>query len=281
MQKGTCVDYNFVREIFVLRLSVVIGLVDGVAVVKNDDSCPERSVRTFVMRRVIVGIVVLLVAAIANMPANAQAMDDESDLESVPVNLVTPGGDSEILPPLPEFRPLIGPIVKHWYSWDVDRRTTAFIPGNMDHLTPIEFPDTEGKWIRVDLSEQTVVAYQGDRPVRGFIISSGLPRTPTVTGAYRIRVKVSSQNMTGGDRAADNYYDLDNVQWVQYFFEDYSFHGTYWHNDFGRPHSHGCLNMTIADAKWLFDWASPTWDGHTTWYGSTEADPGTLVIIHE
>jgi hypothetical protein len=214
-------------------------------------------------------------------PADAFVTDDAHELITSNNRLVVPIGKAEILPPLPFSKPQIGPIIKHGFDDDVERWTTAFIPGDLSNLTPVEFPDTDERWIRVDLSEQTVIAFEGDVPVRGFIVSSGLPRTPTVTGTYRIQVKVRSQNMTGGSRAAGNYYDLDNVEWVQYFYEDYSFHGTYWHNDFGTPKSHGCLNMTIADAKWLFDWAGPTWDGHTEWYGSTSDDPGTLVIITE
>jgi hypothetical protein len=76
------------------------------------------------------------------------------------------------------------------------------------------------------------------------------------------------------------YYNLPNVEWVQYFFEDYSFHGTYWHNDFGEPRSHGCVNMTNADAKWLFDWSMPAWNG-SEWQKVTAKEQGALVIIHE
>jgi lipoprotein-anchoring transpeptidase ErfK/SrfK len=195
--------------------------------------------------------------------------------------LEIPIGRAEFLPPLPFASPQVGPIIKQGFPGDVERWTTAFIPRNLDNLTPIDFPEGEERWIRVDLSEQVVIAYDGDRPVRGFVISSGLPRTPTVLGTYRIRTKVEAQTMSGGDRAAGNYYNLANVQWVQYFYRDYSFHGTYWHKNFGQPMSHGCLNMTIADAKWLFDWAGPQWDGRTVWYNSTSDNPGTLVIIHE
>ena len=77
------------------------------------------------------------------------------------------------------------------------------------------------------------------------------------------------------------YYNLPGVKWVQYFFEDYGFHGTYWHSNFGQPMSHGCVNMTDSDAKWLFDWAGPVWDGETVWYGSSAENPGTLVIVTE
>lgn len=181
-------------------------------------------------------------------------------------------------PPLPFNGPQIGPLIKRAPMDDIERRTTAFIPGSLDDLTPIEAPDEE-KWIRVDLSEQLVIAYRNDQPVRAFVISSGLPATPTVRGEFRIRTKVKEQTMYGGQGAY--YYNLPGVKWVQYFYEDYSFHGTYWHSNFGEPMSHGCLNMTNADAKWLFDWAGPVWDGETIWYKSTEENPGTLVIITE
>jgi lipoprotein-anchoring transpeptidase ErfK/SrfK len=144
---------------------------------------------------------------------------------------------------------------------------------------PVKFPKGEKRWIRVDLSEQEVVAYEGDKPIRAFIISSGLPGTPTVTGDYRIKTKVKAQTMSGG--SGTGYYYLPNVTWVQYFYRGYSFHGTYWHNDFGRPKSHRCLYMTTVDAKWLFDWAGPKWDGKSVWFPSTKDNHGTLVIIAE
>jgi len=181
-------------------------------------------------------------------------------------------------PPLPFVAPQVGPLIKNSYSDDIDKRTTAFIPQSLDNLTPIKFPQTKDKWIRVDLSEQTVVAYQGTKAIRAFIISSGLPGTPTVTGEFRIRTKVTSQTMTGG--SGSMYYNLPGVKWVQYFYQDYGFHGTYWHNNFGKPMSHGCINMTDADAKWLFDWATPVWDGESNWFKSTEDNPGTQVIVH-
>jgi lipoprotein-anchoring transpeptidase ErfK/SrfK len=175
--------------------------------------------------------------------------------------------------------PQVGPVIKRAFADDIEHRTTAFLPKELADLTPIEMPTDEAKWIRVDLSEQTVVAYEHDRPVRGFVISSGLSRTPTVTGEFRIKMKVPAQTMSGGEGAYS--YNLPNVKWVQYFYAEYAFHGTYWHNDFGRPKSHGCINMTNADAKWLFDWAGPKWDGKTTWYHSSAANPGTLVIVTE
>lgn len=138
---------------------------------------------------------------------------------------------------------------------------------------------TEGKWISVNLTYQRTYAWEGNKLIKRFAISSGKAKTPTVTGVFRIWAKVASQTMQGGSRAAGDYYNLPNVQWVQYFYRDYSFHGTYWHNNFGVPMSHGCVNMTNADAKWLFDWASPTVNDYS-WHITDAADPGTLVIVH-
>lgn len=114
------------------------------------------------------------------------------------------------------------------------------------------------RWIDVNLSEQRVYVYEGDVLVNSFLVSTGLPATPTVTGKYRIYVKVRMQDMSG-----PGYY-LRDVPWVMFFYEDYGFHGTYWHNNFGTPMSRGCVNLTIDDAAWLFNWASV----------------GTLVNIH-
>jgi hypothetical protein len=182
-------------------------------------------------------------------------------------------------PPLPFESPQIGPLIKRAFADDIENRTTAFLPQDLSHLTPIKKPKGEERWIHVDLSEQVTVAYEDNKPIRAFVISSGLSRTPTVTGEFRIKTKVKAQTMSGG--SGSYYYNLPNVKWVQYFYAEYAFHGTYWHNDFGRPKSHGCINMTNADAKWLFDFAGPTWDGKTVWFNSSKDNPGTLVIVTE
>lgn len=138
---------------------------------------------------------------------------------------------------------------------------------------------TEEKWISVDLDHQRLYAWEGNKLIKRFAISSGKAKTPTVTGVFRIWAKVSSQTMQGGSRAAGDYYNLPNVQWVQYFYRDYALHGAYWHNKFGTPTSRGCINLTNSDAKWLFDWASPT-VSYSGWHFMDAANPGTLVIVH-
>jgi lipoprotein-anchoring transpeptidase ErfK/SrfK len=76
---------------------------------------------------------------------------------------------------------------------------------------------------------------------------------PTSIGRYAVYIKYASQTMSGGYGA--NAYYLPGVPWVMYFTGSYAIHGTYWHNSFGKPMSHGCVNLTIADAKWFYDWA--------------------------
>ena len=106
------------------------------------------------------------------------------------------------------------------------------------------------KWIEIDLSSQTLVAHQGDSVVLRTKVSTGLRNTPTPVGRYSVRVKIRRQTMTGPG------YSLPNVQWVMYFYRDYAIHGTYWHNRFGRPMSHGCVNARNSDARFLYNWAS-------------------------
>ncbi|MCB9137280.1 MAG: LysM peptidoglycan-binding domain-containing protein [Caldilineaceae bacterium] len=147
---------------------------------------------------------------------------------------------------------------------------------------PLVAPTSTEKWIDVDLSEQKVVAYQGNQPVKTFTVSTGRDYSPTVKGTFRIWIKTAEQDMWGGDRAAGDYYYLPGVKWVQYFYQDYSFHTAYWHNDFGTPASRGCVNMREQDAKWLFEWAGPAWDdAGDGWQRPTDKEPGTLVVVHD
>lgn len=135
------------------------------------------------------------------------------------------------------------------------------------------------RWIEVSLSDQMLYAWDGDELVNEFIISSGVQAYPTVTGVFRMWVRTPSQTMSGGDLASGTYYNLPNVQWVQYFYGEFALHGTYWHNNFGTPMSRGCVNLTIEDAEWLFNWTFPEWDGSGGWIRTTESD-ATLVWVH-
>ncbi len=143
------------------------------------------------------------------------------------------------------------------------------------------------KWIEVNLSSQYVIAYEGDRPVYVTLISSGRghhPRDPDVdyktpTGLFRVRAKHVAAAMDG-DTAADGPYSIDDVPYVMYFQLAYALHGAFWHNGFGYPRSHGCVNLAPRDAQWIFNWSDPQLpDG---WHGvyPSEREPGTWIYIH-
>ena len=104
-------------------------------------------------------------------------------------------------------------------------------------------------WIDIDLSDQRLVAYEGETPVLSALVSTGISRYPTPTGEFQVRRKVRVQSMSG-----PGYY-VPNVEWVLFFHQAYALHGTYWHRNFGHPMSHGCINMTNEDAQWIFQWA--------------------------
>ena len=114
-------------------------------------------------------------------------------------------------------------------------------------VVPVE-GDNE-RWIDIVLSEQRLYAYEGDTVVRSFVVSTGLPNTPTPVGRYAVWIKLRYDDMSG-----PGYY-LPDVPYTMYFYKDYGIHGTYWHNNFGTPMSHGCVNMITEEAGWLYDWS--------------------------
>lgn len=119
------------------------------------------------------------------------------------------------------------------------------------------------KWVDVTLSTQTMIAYEGQTPVFTAKVSSGVPRHPTVEGIYRVYAKYTSTRMKGGEGA--EHYDIPNVPYTMYFYADYALHGAFWHNNFGHPMSHGCVNLPVDVSTWLFNWAPI----------------GTLVVTHK
>lgn len=127
-----------------------------------------------------------------------------------------------------------------------------------DVTYPTSSVDASGRWIDVDLTNQMLYAYEDSTLVASFLVSTGVAAHPTVTGQYYIYVKYTSTLMTG-----PGYY-LPDVPYTMYFYQGYGIHGTYWHNNFGTPMSHGCVNMRTSEAEWLFNWASV----------------GTLVNVH-
>jgi len=134
-----------------------------------------------------------------------------------------------------------------------DTPTSIYIPPtNVPVKPPVAVSSSGGgeRWIDVNLSTQSVYAYEGNTVVNSFIVSTGTWLTPTVTGKYKIWIKLRSAPMSG-----PGYY-LPDVPYIMYFYKGYGLHGTYWHNNFGTPMSHGCVNLRTSDAEWLYNWAS-------------------------
>ncbi|MBZ0295870.1 MAG: L,D-transpeptidase [Anaerolineae bacterium] len=131
-------------------------------------------------------------------------------------------------------------------------------------VLPVERPEgVSGRWVAIDLYEQTLVAYEDDTPVYATLISSGLPNHETNEGLFTVWARLERDGMSGAT-GAPSAYALQSVPWVMYFDDSISLHGTYWHDLFGYRQSHGCVNLTISDAKYLYQWfqgADPNEDG--------------------
>ncbi|MDW8053097.1 MAG: L,D-transpeptidase [Anaerolineae bacterium] len=113
-----------------------------------------------------------------------------------------------------------------------------------------EAQQSRKRWIQVLLRQQRLIAWEGNRMVRSIAVSTGRARTPTPRGRFRIYRKYPKLRMRGPG------YDLPNVPYVMFFRAGgYAIHGAYWHNNFGRPMSHGCINLPIGEAAWLYRWA--------------------------
>lgn len=177
---------------------------------------------------------------------------------------------------------------KIWYRLDDDRTRLShwglaehFRPVGEHELAPIA-PEVEieHKRLEVDLGRQWVVAYQDDTPVFMSRASTGLTmrngESMTPLGRHSIFYKRASRHMAAGDSASDGY-DLPGVPWCSYFTTTgVAFHGTYWHNDYGRPRSHGCVNLPSEAARWIYRWSMPIVPSSEH---LVQGQPGTRVTV--
>jgi hypothetical protein len=125
---------------------------------------------------------------------------------------------------------------------------------NLAFLFPAKRPDgVQGRWIAVDVWQQVLTAYEDDRLIFTTLISSGKPSHPTRQGVHHIWVRFLTDDMNGSMGGPDAY-SLPYVPFVMYFDHSISLHGAYWHDNFGYAQSHGCVNMSLTDAHWLFNW---------------------------
>jgi hypothetical protein len=134
------------------------------------------------------------------------------------------------------------------------------------------------KWVDVDLTQQTVTAYEGDTMVFATLTSTGKQTTPTITGLYYVYQKFITHTMRGVSETGTYY--LEEVPWSMYFTQNYALHGAYWHDGFGAIRSAGCVNLSPVDAKWLFGWSGPTVPAGENYVRATNDNPGTWVNVH-
>ena len=129
--------------------------------------------------------------------------------------------------------------------------------------TPVVFrtdaPADGERWIEVDISDQKLTAWQGDVPIFETIVSTGKPGFRTLPGEFAVYLRFEKTRMRGVD------YDTPDVPWTMFYDGDFAIHGAYWHNNFGTPVSHGCVNLRVEEAKALYEWASK----------------GTRVVVNE
>jgi len=170
---------------------------------------------------------------------------------------------------------------KRWYLYLGDNGLIASPAARLAraHPAPEGLGENE-KWIDVDLSQQTLVAYEGSVPVYATVVSTGRRGFETATGEFSIWSKHLSVTMDDPESGEDAY-SIEDVPWTMYYSESFALHGAFWHHGFGWPRSHGCVNLAPADARWIFFWTRP----HLPegWHGisATALNPGTRIIIHE
>lgn len=150
------------------------------------------------------------------------------------------------------------------------------------HLPPFVTSPTT-KWIDISIKDQLLIAFEGPRAVFVTRVSTGAggegdPETTTATikGFYRVQAKHVTATMTGAQ--SDDDYEIADVPYVQYFHHSYALHAAYWHDEFGTPRSHGCVNLSPRDAAWLFEFTEPRLP--EGWHGIEGNGEGTMVFIH-
>jgi hypothetical protein len=138
-------------------------------------------------------------------------------------------------------------------------------------------------WLDISIANQTLVAYAGTKPVFATLVSTGeaglndpLTTKSTILGEFRIFAKHRTTTMSS--EVVGEEFQLKDIPYVQYFQEGYALHAAYWHDDFGIPRSHGCINLAPEDAKWLFAWTAP--EVPAPWHGARAERGGSVVVVH-
>jgi hypothetical protein len=169
-----------------------------------------------------------------------------------------------------------------WYLIGPDQWLEQENVSRVDVDPPPQEVAPGGKWIEVDLFEQTVAAYEGERMVYASLISSGRTSTATPPGLYRLWAKLREGKMSNPDveDGSPAWYYIEDVPWTMYFHGGYSLHAAFWHDAFGFTRSHGCVNLAPLDAKWLYTWADPFVSDEVKTVYIGEGMPNTWVWAH-
>ncbi len=201
-----------------------------------------------------------------------------------------------VYPQLPKFLSRQGEINPNYLSGDYNPSSTQAVFNNRSIANPpltahtsydpkILGENNSTKRIEVDLTNQRLYAYEDDKKIYDFAVSTG-KWGATPTGTFRIWTKLRYTLMTGGSQALGTYYYLPNVPYTMFFYNDevpkykgFGIHGTYWHNNFGHPMSHGCVNMRTEQVEALFYWANPDLKGANSIYASAD-NLGTEIVIY-
>lgn len=161
-----------------------------------------------------------------------------------------------------------------WYQIGPDRwvQQTA-----VAKVIPVERPEdvTTERWISIDLYEQVLTVYEGDRAIFATLVATGLPRWPTYEGTFNIYFRRTRHTMSWGTPGDDFYY-LEEVPWTMFFDEGRALHGAYWHDGFGYRRSHGCVNLSITDAYWLYHWVAEEFER----LNSPDREIGPAVYVY-
>ncbi len=122
----------------------------------------------------------------------------------------------------------------------------------------LDLQSSPDRWIQIDLTEQKLMAWEGNKVVYAISVSTGTENHATPPGTFAVQTKYEVTRMQGDD------YDVPDVPFTMYYYGGYAIHGAYWHNNFGTPMSHGCTNVAVNHAEWLFNWA----------------EVGTPIVVH-
>lgn len=155
-----------------------------------------------------------------------------------------------------------------WYRVSEPPEAPMYVHSSLvKKVAPVKYEGAryKGRWVNINISQQIVTAYEDGKPVMVTLTSTGTKKDPTELGVWKIYYRLPKQDMKGGNLASNDYYFLKDVPYPQYFHTSgEGLHGTYWHDNFGRPMSHGCVNLSTPMSEWFYGWAKV----------------GTVVYVH-